>query len=721
MALFGNKKKTQPARKALFVATDGNDQNQGTLEAPFATLDTAIAMARMSIDPTTVFIRGGRYFINSTVELNEKDNGLIISAYEDESVILDAGVVIDPSDLSLIPDTEKGRIVDVNAREKILRINLKPYRIQKGILGTRGFRRAYQNGPNELYIDGKPYSITAYPKRDAEPILLTEKDIIDAGSKPYDGDFSLRPAKIRIPLDKAKAWKKADEAYISGYFGSTYADDTIKLKEINSTEATVTTTLPHIYSFRGTDGCHYRILNLLEEISRPGEYYVDTQNDFLYFYPEKDVSMSLIQVSSLDRVMMSVENATCVTIKGLTFENGRNSGLYIEGGSGVTVDGCTFRNLGVMGIQIGCGATPMPEGKHNAHGMRAPDVAVPVNLSRNMGNWHEHIYEFAAWNNNGGEKHRIINCSIYDTGAGGMLLSGGDRKSLTPANNTVYNCYFTRNNRLNRTYAGAINLMGVGNKISHCEIEQLPSVAIYLHGNDHEISYNRIHDVVKEVSDMGAIYMGRDCTEVGNVIHNNFIYDIKSSYTKGYGISALYFDDNAIYNAAYSNIIYNVKTVGTYNFDVIHFNKGGMTSISNNYFIDCNCNPTPSIPNNGYDVMRGANPLITKRAVTKDPMDFSGVDLTSSVWKKRYPYLYASYKHNYNAGMLFYNNEYINGVRYHMFENAKKKNFKIIDSEAQKIRTRKSDAYINDPVMGYKNEKVPHTVPDFENMGLIKK
>ena len=727
MALFGKKKKTEPARKAFFVATDGNDQNQGTLDAPFATLDTAIAMSRMSTEPTTVFIRGGRYFLTSTVELNEKDSGLIICAYEDEEVILDGGAVLDPSDLTLLSTEEKKRIIDMNARERIFKINIKPYRLSKGIYGTRGFRRAYVNAPNELFVDGETYTVTSYPRRDEEPIYITEKNLVDAGSRPYDKDFTLRPAKIKIPSEKAKAWKGADDAYICGYFGSSYADDAIKLKEINDADSTVTTTLPHIYSFTAGDGHHYRILNLLEEISRPGEYYVDTQNDILYLYPKKNLSMSLIQISSLDRVMMSVENATNIKIQGIIFENGRNSGLYIEGGDGVSVEGCTFRNLGVLGIQIGCGATAMPEGRHTAHGERDGGVPTPVNLSRNMGNWHEFLYEFAAWNNNGGKNHRIVNCKIYDTGAGGMLLSGGDRKSLTPAHNTVYNCYFARNNRLNRTYAGAINVMGVGNVITHCEIEDLPSVAIYLHGNDHEISYNRIHNVVKEVSDMGAFYMGRDPSEVGNVIHNNFFYDIMSSYTKGFGITALYFDDQAIYNAAYANVFYRVNTQGTYNFDVIHTNMGGMVSVSSNYFIDCACNPTAKYSGNAYMDMN-KRPLFMKRVHTKDPNDFSGVDVTSSVWKKKYPYLYRTYKYNYNAGTLYYNNEYINladrygkDVRGEGFVSVKDKNFKLTDKETSARRTHKSEVYVTDPVLGYKNELVPFIIPDFENMGMIEK
>ena len=216
---------------------------------------------------------------------------------------------------------------------------------------------------------------------------------------------------------------------------------------------------------------------------------------------------------------------------------------------------------------------------------------------------------------------------------------------------------------------------------------------------------------------MGTIYMGRDCTEVGNKIHHNFIYDISTSYKTGWGICAVYIDDNAIYNSVYSNFFYNIITEGRINFDVIYFNRGGMTSVRNNFFIDCNCNCTPKLPDNGYENMH-TNPLFIKRAKA-DVADFSGVNVTSAVWKRAYPYLYKTYKRNYNAGILFYNNHYINGNSYDIFEDVKAKNFKITEKYAAFLKNKKSDAYITDPVAGIKNERVPYEIPDFENIGRI--
>ena len=51
-------------------------------------------------------------------------------------------------------------------------------------------------------------------------------------------------------------------------------------------------------------------------------------------------------------------------------------------------------------------------------------------------------------------------------------------------------------------------------------------MAIHLHGNDHLVERNEIHDVCLETDDSGAIYLGQDPTYRGNRVRHNFIHDI---------------------------------------------------------------------------------------------------------------------------------------------------------------------------------------------------
>ena len=479
-------------------------------------------------------IEPGRYFVDDTIEISKKSNVEIKSLGE---VIFDGGVVLKNSD---IKDYEG----DIKC------IDLKPYNIKIGEYGNRGLARSYVNAPNELFIDGEAYIVSRYPKH--ENITFIDGDVIDTGSNPRNKEFDLRPAKIKCRDERIKNWTNAKDAYIGGLPIHSWADDVIKIAEIDVKNQTITTTQPHLYSFGVTGHSSWYITNLLEEVTEPGEYYIDTKEQILYFIPTKDISDSLIQLSNLDKVMIACEESDNIRISGITFENSRNSGIYIEGGEKVNVKDCIFRNLGILAVQIGQGAEPQPHGLCTGHiedeGGRAEGVPVPKPISREMGSWYQYIYEFKAWDNNGGKNHLIEGCKIYNMGAGGMLLSGGNRKKLIPGNNTVYNCEFYEVNRLDKTYKAAVNLMGVGNKICHCEIHDLPSMAIYMHGNDHIIEYNKIHHVLQIVSDAGAIYMGRDMSEVGNIIRYNFIYSIHNAHKTGLGACAVYFDDWSIYN-----------------------------------------------------------------------------------------------------------------------------------------------------------------------------
>lgn len=364
-------------------------------------------------------------------------------------------------------------------------------------------------------------------------------------------------------------------------------------------------------------------------------------------------------------------------------------------------------------MQIGQGAEAQPAGLHSHHGERADGVPVPKPVSREIGSWHEYIYEFAAWDNNGGKNHLISGCHIYNMGAGGVLLSGGNRKNLIPAGNTVYNCEIHDVNRLDKTYKSGVNIMGVGNCVSHCKIYNMPSFGIYIHGNDHLIEYNDIFDCVTENSDSGAVYMGRDMSEVGNIIRYNYIHHIHNPIPAGMGTTAIYFDDGAIYNMVYGNFFYDIKCHGTAMFGTIFHNGGGLTTVANNLFLDCEPAICPDIQTNSHDRMH-TDPLYKKRVHTTDENDMHGVDVTSKVWKNKYPYLYKTYTEDYNPGAKYWQNLILKD-EHCWLEDPKNGDFSI-HNRMWTIPQFK----ITDDVFGLKDEYYPFKHVDFKEIGLVK-
>ena len=64
----------------LYVSTNGNDANSGSIEKPFATIHAARDVIRSTkqkglTTPIEVVIRGGVYYLNETLELGTEDSG----------------------------------------------------------------------------------------------------------------------------------------------------------------------------------------------------------------------------------------------------------------------------------------------------------------------------------------------------------------------------------------------------------------------------------------------------------------------------------------------------------------------------------------------------------------------------------------------------------------------------------------------------------------------
>ncbi len=130
-----------------------------------------------------------------------------------------------------------------------------------------------------------------------------------------------------------------------------------------------------------------------------------------------------------------------------------------------------------------------------------------------------------------GTANGAVGNDIYDVGSNGVLLAGGDRKTLTPAGNYADNNYIHHVGVFHKQ-AAAIALNGVGNRMSHNLIHHCPRFATWIKGNDHVVEYNHIHHTSLETEDTGAIYTGnRDwISSRGSIIRYNYIHD-----TIGYG------------------------------------------------------------------------------------------------------------------------------------------------------------------------------------------
>ena len=238
----------------------------------------------------------------------------------------------------------------------------------------------------------------------------------------------------------------------------------------------------------------------------------------------------------LEKPFISIAKSSGITVQGITFECSRGIGVEMKSAENCLLNNCVFRNLGSFAVNI------------------ADEKEGQV-----------------------GKNNRIENCSISQTGAGGIKLSGGNRKTLEAAENHVCNCIISNYNRINQTYCPGVQIAGVGNHISHCEIFDAPHFAIQLSGNDHLIEYNNIHDVCKVTDDVGALYYGRNPSERGHLVRYNYFHHISDVHSS----SAVYHDDGACGMMVFGNIFYKAGS------KPVLIGGGSDNPYINNIFIDC--------------------------------------------------------------------------------------------------------------------------------------
>lgn len=566
----------------IHVSIKGNNRNPGSVDSPLVSLEAARDLARKIktnksnlADTTKVIIHGGLYEINSSLILDEQDGGsdeapVIWIAAAGEDVRISGGRRLSAKEFTPVKNKQILKRLLANAHGKVLEIDLHA-------LGIRNFGKHIQYGhglsvvasPMELFFKGAPMILAQYPNKGAMKIGA----VIDMGSVPRIGDKSNRGAVFTYTDDRHARWAGQEDIWIQGTFNYGFADDYSQIANIDTINKLVKLLKPHLYGVAsGTDFQSYKAINILEELDSPGEWYADPNTGMLYFWPPASLKNESIQLSILEEPIVSIEGVRNLRIEGITIEVGRGMGIYMERCNSVVIAGCTIRNLGTCGILMGQGARVLDE-------TTSIDDYKGIPQSREIGSLQNHFYSNNAWNRNAGEQNGILSCEIYNTGSGGVFLSGGDKKTLHRGNSYVENCKVHDYNRRNKFNWSGIIVDGVGNSVRHCEIYNSDWQGIYVHGNDHLFEYNHIHDVTLNSNDTSPWYIGRNPSDRGNVLRYNYFNNCGNPNRMNMGI---YCDDSSTDVYVFGNVFNNMKT----NHGMLFSNTGWDLVMKNNIIIN---------------------------------------------------------------------------------------------------------------------------------------
>lgn len=523
----------------FYVSTDGSDANPGSVDRPFATIEKArdeirqiIAAGALPAGGITVCVKGGEYHLESLL-FDSRDSGLEGSpvtyrAYGDAPVVLNGGITLDAQSFRPVSGTAKDRLC-LTATSKVVETDLTAYGLTAADWGKLyaigAFNTAYKydgdtSGPDrcELFFNDARMTLARYPNGET---YLKTGEIIDLGDCAEYPPQNYNPAwaEMRNPRggtfktdrttnSRIKKWTTLDDVWMFGYFYWDWADASTPLASADTVNSTVTAGQASLYAYK--EDAPYFFYNVFEELDAPGEWYLDRATGTLYLYPPAGMDNADIALSVSTENIIKTDGADFIRFEGFEIKGTRGDAVSISG-NGCAVNNCVISNCAGSGIII------------NGTG----------NIAR--GN------------------------EIKKMGKGGIKLSGGDRTTLTHGDNIADNNHIHDYGEIYKTYQAGVTLNGVGNICSHNEIHDAPHLAVIYGGNDQLIEYNLIYDVVKQSSDAGAIYAGRDWTAYGDVVRYNCIRDIGSGEFRPDGI---YFDDALSGQSAYGNILVNIPKNG---------------------------------------------------------------------------------------------------------------------------------------------------------------
>ncbi len=553
---------------------------------PFKSLERARQQIRalkrdgLLTNGATVWLRAGTYLRDRTFSLTEEDSGtetapIVYRAYPGEEVRLTGGQevtgfkpVTDPAILARLDEAARGKMMETDLKAQGLTDFGKVADI--GWLASSGQRL-------ELFFNDKPMTLARWPNDGFTRIA----DVTPEQPHATHGHPGSRVGKFVYEGDRPARWSGEREIWVHGYWFWDWADSCQRVESIDTEQRLISLEPPyHGYGYR--KGQRFYAFNILAELDIPGEWYLDRSTGKLYFWPPEPIETSTAVVSLLEEPLVRLRNASHVTLQDLTFESCRGDAVVIEWSSHNRVAGCTLRNIGAGAVII-----------------------------------------------SGGRSNGVVGCDIYQIGAGGITLHGGNRKTLKAAGNYAVNNHIWDYGRLTRTYVPAVRIQGVGNRVAHNLIHHGPHSAILLKGNEHVIEFNEIHHVGLETGDVGALGMGRDWTERGNVIRYNYFHHIgvvgKDSTAAG-PMVAVYLDDFASGTTIFGNLFYRTRCA-------VLIGGGRNNLVANNIFVDC----TPAVHVDARGLTWSTNYFDGTTNILFDRL--AAMNYTQPPYSERYPEL----------------------------------------------------------------------------------
>lgn len=523
------------SRTDFYVSPSGNDNNPGSIGKPFHSIEKAKEAVRFALtkNPTqyiTVYLRGGNYFIEKTIRLDERDGNknaaVKYTGYRKEKAIINGGIAIKGW------KKVKGNIFRAKLPAQLQGKHF--YRLfddsQSVVLarnpnagsGFGGGLNRINNTTIEVPEEWKNYDFTnaqiygwigsnwfaelrAVQRFDKEKCRLT----IDPGSNNLGG-LNGRVYIQGVPelLDSENEWCiKNDSIY---YYPSDKTDINKRL--------IIAPTETRVLEIKGSSP-----QQLIENVTVENLYFCgsDFTNAWRIFEADKDATMP----KHLQEGLIYIENAKNIAVKYCDINGAGHSGVYINNKSeSCTVWGCRISYAGFCGIYVN---SYMP-GEGGFANAQDSYINKKHNLSNNF----------------------IHHCGLSIGGGCGIQLFQSGENRIT--HNVI--CDMPR---YGISLKGIRNGVMVENPAMYGENINYVNHFDLVHTRKNYIAYNEISNVCRTSFDFGAIESwgaGKD-----NVWDNNAIHDIDQSVEWDGWAHGLFTDDASDFVTLKNNIVFELK------------------------------------------------------------------------------------------------------------------------------------------------------------------
>jgi parallel beta-helix repeat protein len=528
-----------------YVSPNGSDSNPGTQAAPFQTIDKARAVVRTVNKSMTgdivVYLRGGTYFLPNTLAFDESDSGtnnfnVIYKAYTGEKPIISGGQTI------------TGWTLVGNG-------------IYKANVGLLRFR--------QLYVNDVP-AVRARTPNEGTYYRIKQWDNANR--------------RVIINASEISNWARLNEVELIAF--TSYTQENLRIGSFSTvgTDASVSplepdgsNTFAKATWYRDSNQGYF-FENAYEFLDSPGEWYLNTATNELFYKPRagQDMASVVVFAPRLERI---------VQIQGTPSTYAHNIQFY-----GITFEHSTWLQPSKQGYADWWGGVNIIGGgpyiSAGIHLQNAQNTRFERNVIKNMGGsaiaFHSQTHDNA-----------IIGNVIQDISGSGLMadlaLTGTSQREI------VQNNYVTR---IGRDYRGSLGICGnyvQGFQIEHNELVNLPYSGVNighigpLSSSNNIIRYNRVHGILKILEDGAGISTSNQSQ--GTSIVENYVYDavVTGLASSGNGVYAVYLDEQTNNATLQNTVVENVAT-GLFlhiasNNTIINFTSTVLDKGTNNSFI----------------------------------------------------------------------------------------------------------------------------------------